>query len=86
MTISTDTLQELIEFRDAVGAPWTFLPDAARRVQKDLDIRGYTDPKHDRMIPHTLVLEPGLIVYQVYCGTDSGGDLRRPSCGKICGR
>ena len=37
-------------------------------MQKDLDIAEYTDPDHDPMIPHTLVLEPGLRVYKVYDG------------------
>jgi hypothetical protein len=39
-----------------------------RRLQKDLEIQEYTDPRHDPMVPHTLVLEPGLIVYRVYVG------------------
>jgi peroxiredoxin len=59
VTIATDSILELNEFRDAVGAQWTFLSDAARRVQQDLDIAEYTDPHHNPMIPHTLVLEPG---------------------------
>jgi hypothetical protein len=33
-------------------------------VQKDLDIAEYTDPQHNPMIPHTLVLEPGLHIYK----------------------
>ena len=33
--------------------------DPGRIVQKDLDIQEYTDPEHDPMIPHTLVLKPG---------------------------
>jgi hypothetical protein len=37
-------------------------------VQKDLDIAEYTDPHHNPMIPHTLVLEPGLRVYKIYNG------------------
>ena len=37
-------------------------------MQKDLDIQEYTDPEHDPMIPHTLVLKPGLIVHSVYNG------------------
>jgi hypothetical protein len=37
-------------------------------VQKDLDIAEYTDPHHNPMIPHTLVLEPGLRVYKIYMG------------------
>ena len=68
VTISTDNLLETNEFRDAVGAQWTFLSDPGRKVQKDLEIAEYTDPQHDPMIPHTLVLEPGLRVYKVYNG------------------
>jgi hypothetical protein len=51
-----------------VGAPWTFLSDAGRKIQQDLDIQEYTDPHHDPMVPHTLVLEPGLIVLSIYNG------------------
>src|SRR5258707_9711742 len=47
VTISTDNILESNEFRDAVGAEWTFLSDTARHVQKDLDIQEYTDPHHD---------------------------------------
>jgi peroxiredoxin len=68
VTISTDNLIETNEFRTAMGAAWTFLSDAGRKVQKDLDIAEYTDPHHDPMIPHTLVMEPGLRVYKVYDG------------------
>jgi len=68
VTISTDNLLETNEFRAAVGAHWTFLSDPGRKVQKDLDIAEYTDPTHNPMIPHTLVLEPGLRVYKVYNG------------------
>jgi peroxiredoxin len=68
VTISTDNLLETNEFRSAVGASWPFLSDPARRLQKDLDIKEYTDPHHDPMIPHTLVLEPGLRVYKIYNG------------------
>ena len=68
VTISTDNLYETLEFRDAVGAQWTFLADPGRKVQKDLDIQEYTDPLHNPMIPHTIVLEPGLIVYKIYNG------------------
>jgi peroxiredoxin len=68
VTISTDNLLETNEFRDAVGAHWTFLSDPARKLQKDLEIAEYTDPQHNPMIPHTLVLEPGLRVYKIYDG------------------
>jgi peroxiredoxin len=68
VTISTDNLATTNEYRTGVGAHWTFLSDAGRKVQKDLDIAEYTDPTHDPMIPHTIVLEPGLIVYTLYAG------------------
>jgi peroxiredoxin len=68
VTLSTDSLLETKEFRSGVGAHWTFLSDAGRIVQKDLDIAEYTDPHHNPMIPHTLVLEPGLRVYKIYNG------------------
>ena len=55
VTISTDNILETNEFRDAVGAQWTFLSDSGRKIQKDLDIQEYTDPHHNPMIPHTLV-------------------------------
>ncbi len=68
VTISTDNLLETNENRTGVGAHWPFLSDAGRTVQKDLDIAEYTDPAHNPMIPHTLVLEPGLVVFKVYNG------------------
>jgi peroxiredoxin len=68
VTISTDNLAEMNEFRSGLDAHWTFLSDPARTVQKDLDIAEYTDPVHNPMIPYTLVLEPGLIVYKIYNG------------------
>src|ERR1700728_3646882 len=51
VTISTDSIAETNEFRTGVGAQWTFLSDAGRRIQKDLDIAEYTDAVHNPMIP-----------------------------------
>jgi peroxiredoxin len=68
VTISTDSIAETYEFRSGVGAHWPFLADPRRIVQKDLDIAEYTDPVHNPMIPHVIVLEPGLIVHKVYSG------------------
>jgi peroxiredoxin len=67
-TIATDDHHTLQEFRLSVGAQWPFLSDPERTVQRALDIQEYTDPDHDPMIPHTLVLKPGLIVHSVYNG------------------
>ena len=55
-TISTDDHHTSQEFRASVGAQWPFLSDPERTVQRDLDIAEYTDPEHNPMIPHTLVL------------------------------
>jgi peroxiredoxin len=68
VTISTDNILETNEFRGSVGAQWTFLSDVGRHVQKDLDIKEYTDPHHNPMIPHTLVLKPGLVIHSIYNG------------------
>jgi peroxiredoxin len=82
VTIATDDHHELQELRASTGAQWTFLSDPGRIVQKDLDIQEYTDPEHDPMIPHTLVLKPGLVIHSVYngywfWGRPSAEDLRR---------
>jgi peroxiredoxin len=68
VTISTDNLLETNELRSGVAAHWPFLSDPRRTVQKDLDIAEYTDPQHNPMIPHTIVLEPGLVVFKIYNG------------------
>jgi peroxiredoxin len=67
-TIATDPHHTLQEFRNSVGAQWPFLEDTERIVQKDLDIQEYTDPDNDPMIPHTVVLKPGLVVHKIYNG------------------
>jgi peroxiredoxin len=68
VTISTDNILEGREFKAQVGAQWPFLCDPGRKIQKDLDIQEYTDPHHDPMIPHTLVLDPGLVIHKIYKG------------------
>src|SRR5215470_18357853 len=67
-TISTDDHHTSQEFRASIGAQWPFFSDPERKVQKDLDIQEYTDPEHDPMIPHTLVLKPGLVIHRIYNG------------------
>jgi peroxiredoxin len=68
VTISHNNLLETNEFRASVGAQWPFLSDPARKVMQDLDIQEYTDSHHDPMIPYTLVLEPGLVIFRIYNG------------------
>ena len=79
-TIATDEHHTLQEFRNSVGAQWPFLSDPGRIVQKDLDIQEYTDPENDPMIPHTIVLKPGLVVHSIYNGYWFWG---RPSVGDL---
>ena len=51
------------------GARWTFLADESLEAQRHFDIREYTDPHHDNaVVPHTLILSPGLRVEKVYVG------------------
>src|SRR4051794_14565187 len=66
--ISTDAHHASQELRASVGAQWPFLSDPGRIVQKDLDIQEYTDREHDPMIPHTIVLKPGLVIHSIYNG------------------
>ncbi len=68
VTISTDDRWGCLEMRSAVGAGWPFLSDMERIVQRELEIQEYTDPHHNPMIPHTIMLEPGLIVHSIYNG------------------
>ena len=68
VTISTDNLLETNEFRNAVAAPWPFLSDPRRIVQKDLNIPEYTDPEHNPMVPHTIVCAPERVVHKIYNG------------------
>ncbi|UPT93129.1 redoxin domain-containing protein [Bradyrhizobium barranii subsp. apii] len=68
VTITTDNITQTNEYRSGVGAHWPFLSDSRRIVQKDLDIAEYTDPVHNPMIPHVVVLEPGLRVHKIYNG------------------
>jgi len=88
-TISTDDHHTTQEFRASDGAQWPFLSDPDRTVQRDLDIAEYTDPDHDPMIPHTLVLKPGLNVHSIYngywfWGRPSIEDLRRDLRAATC--
>jgi peroxiredoxin len=73
VTISTDNMLATNDYRSGAGAHWTFLSDSGRKVQKDLDIAEYTDPEHDPMIPHVIVLEPGLVIFKIYDGYWSFG-------------
>ncbi len=80
VTITTDDWHTTNNMRQQLGARWPFLYDEDRLVQKDLDIKEYTDTENDLMIPHTIVLEPGLVVHKVYNGYYYWG---RPSMAEL---
>jgi peroxiredoxin len=69
VTIMPNTQHDVFRMKAATGAWWTFLSDEELRVQETHDIREYTDVHHDNaVVPHTLVLGPGLTIDKVYCG------------------
>ena len=86
VTIATDEHHTLQEFRASVGAQWTVPLRPGRIVQRDLDIQEYTDPEHDPMIPHTLVLKPGLVVHSIYNGYWFWGRPSVATSGATCAR
>jgi len=53
----------------STGAEWTFLADEGLVLRSELEIDEYTDTHHDyAVVPHTLILSPGLKVEKVYVG------------------
>ena len=80
VTITTDDWHTTNNLRQQLDAHWPFLYDEERTVQQDLYIKEYTDPEHDVMIPHTIVLRPGLTVHRVFNGYYYWG---RPSTAEL---
>jgi peroxiredoxin len=68
VTICSGNLSDAGHLKQSTGAFWHFLADTRNQVRDELDIHEYTDTHNNPMVPHTLVLEPGLIVYSIYCG------------------
>ena len=53
----------------ATGARWTFLADEELEVRGHFEIDEYTDTHHDyAVVPHTVILSPGLVIEKVYVG------------------
>jgi peroxiredoxin len=80
VTITTDDRKTASTMREEVGAQWPFLIDEERIVQRELEIKDHADLQHDVMIPHTIVLKPGLIVHKIYNGHSYWG---RPSMAEL---
>jgi peroxiredoxin len=69
VTILPNDLHDIFRLRSSSGAHWTYLSDAELEVRNTLGIEEYTDTHHDyAVVPHTLVLAPGLIVDKVHVG------------------
>ncbi len=68
VTINCDNLILINDLRLGVGAHWPFLFDEKRIIRDDLEIEEYTDQHNRPMIPHTIILEPGLKIYKIYNG------------------
>ena len=91
VTVLPNSLHDTSKMKIATGAWWTFLADEDLEVRGTLEIDEYTDTHHDNaVVPHTLVLAPGLVIDKVYVGywfwgrpspyqlwTDLGDLLRR---------
>jgi peroxiredoxin len=69
VSILPNTLHDTYKMKIATGAHWTFLADEKLEVRTALEIDEYTDPHHDyAVVPHTLILSPGLRIEKVYVG------------------
>ena len=77
---STDSIFECLEWKTSLGAHWPFLADQRHVVQQELDITEYTDPHHNPAIPHTFMLEPGLVIHSIYNGYWYWGRPRPTMC------
>jgi peroxiredoxin len=68
VTVLPNDQHDVYKLKISTGAHWTFLADTELEVQTALDIREYTDPHHSATVPHTLILEPGLVIAKAYVG------------------
>jgi peroxiredoxin len=69
VTIMPNDMHDTNKMRIATGAHWPFLADVDLKVQHHFDINEYTDIHHDyAMVPHTLVVSPGLVIDKAYVG------------------
>nr|CAD6437830.1 alkyl hydroperoxide reductase [Rhizobium sp. Q54] len=80
VAITTDDWHTTNNYRQQTAAPWPFLYDEDRIVQRELGIKEYTDTSHDVMIPHTIVLGRDLQIFKIYNGYYYWG---RPSLAEL---
>jgi peroxiredoxin len=68
ISVSVDAPEVEAAFRAGIGARWTFLSDADRRYQAELDLLETTDTVHDPYVPTAFTLFPDLRIHRVYNG------------------
>ena len=68
VSVSVDPPAVNAAFRAGLGARWTFLSDADRRVQEQLRLRETTDTLNDPYVPAVFTLAPDLTVHRAYDG------------------
>lgn len=68
VSVSVDPPGELSAFRAGLGARWTFLSDAQRSYQAQLDLLETTDTVHHPYVPTAFTLYPDLRIHSVYNG------------------
>lgn len=69
VSILPNGLHDVYKMKIATGARWTFLADEELELRTLLEIDEYTDIHHDyAVVPHTVILSPGLVIEKVYVG------------------
>jgi peroxiredoxin len=69
VTILPNDGHDTLKLRISSGAHWPFLADEKLELRSHFEIDEYTDTHHDNaVVPHTLVVAPGLVIDKVYCG------------------
>ena len=69
VTVMPNELHDVYKMKIATGANWTFLADEELEARSHFEIEEYTDVHHDyAVVPHTVILSPGLVIEKVYVG------------------
>lgn len=69
VSILPNDLHDTLKLKISTGARWTFLADEELELRERFEIDEYTDNHHDNaVVPHTLILSPGLVIEKVYVG------------------
>ena len=69
VSILPNSLYDTYKLKIGTGARWTFLADEDLELRSHFGIEEYTDTHHDyAVVPHTVILSPGLVIEKVYVG------------------